>query len=969
VTEATVGVDQTVNLDFQLVLGNVAEQVEVKGESETVALQRETHEIAKLVTNRQIENLPTNGRNFLTLATLGTGAQPAKDAFVTGGGPISNFGSINRDVILAGQFVGSTTFLQDGVVNVNLLTQTANIVSSIESIQEASVESSGMSAKFANPGVVNAVTKRGSNAFHGAVYDYLQNDALNARNFFAATVPSLRYNQFGANLGGPIRKDKLFFFFDYAGQRQTSFGIARNRVPTAAERQGNFQGGPILYDPATFNPAISAISPFLNNTIPTDRLDAGALRYLAYFPQPNQPLINGINYQTTLGNTSNFDQYLGRMDYNLTSKDTLYGSIQTSDSPVVQPSIVDGLFGIEYPTSGKNASLQHIHVFSPSVLNIARLGYNRSILFLSQQGIGAQDYIAEFGLQNLNLPESLSIPPSVSMTGCCSLGSATNPQGGTQNLFQFADEVNWTKGKHQIFFGAEIDRLQFNGTWLLYNGGQYTFTGQYTGNHLAGNAQKLGSSIGDFLLGFPSQASGGQGIPDGAFRETDTGVYFQDNWKVTPKLTLNLGLRYQYYQPTYDKWNKAAIINLPTNTTHQGTWKSNWLNFGPRIGLASSLNDKTVIRSGFGIYYNKQPYNFLQFLIANAPVYVLQSVTLTSASPVNWTQVFSATPGKSAQSPFTEGLEMRTPYVEQWNFGIQRSIGSGLVASATYVGNGSHHQPLRLNPNQAGQDVDPTRPTPLGSRRPYSFVGDVYAQYNIQNTNYHSLQASLRYRFSAGLSFLGSYTYSRAMGIADSGASLPVNGLDAKGSSYGPAGFDRTHVFTASYMYELPIGTGKPFLSHMGWISRQVIGSWQVSGVTSLQSGLPFQVTANDLSNTGGIHSQVADRSCNGNLPSDQQTILNWFDTSCFSQPAPGRLGASGRNPLRGPGAVNFDLSAFKRFAFGEQRWVQFRADFFSAFNHPMFSTGNQTTASPTYGQITTASGSRVIQLSLKVAF
>jgi outer membrane receptor protein involved in Fe transport len=968
--EVVVGVDQTITLDINLVLGNVSQQVDIKEDIETLALQRDSHEISELVTTRQLQDLPTNGRNFLSLATLGTGTQAGKDAFVTAGGPAANFGSVGREVILAGQFVGSTTFLQDGVVNVNLLTQTANIITSIESIQEASVESTGMSAKFASPGVVNVITRRGSNAFHGTVYDFLQNDALNARNFFATTVPVLRYNQFGANLGGPIVKNKLFAFFDYAGQRQTSFTTTRTRVPTDAERNGNFQGSStVVYDPATYNSATGTISAFPNNSIPSTRFDPGAVRYLAYFPAANQPLINGINYQTSLGNTTNFDQYLGRMDYNISSKDTLYGSIQTSESPVLQPSIVNGLFGIVYQTSGTNASLQDIHVFSPSILNIARLGYNRSILFLSQQGIGAQDYVALFGLQNLNLPKDISIPPAVTVSGCCSLGSPTNPQGGTQNLFQFADEVNWTLGRHQIFFGAEVDRLQFNGTWLLYNGGQYTFTGLYTSNHLTGTNQKLGPSIGDFLLGYPSSASGGQGIPDGAFRETDVGLYVQDNWKVNKKLTLNLGLRYQYYQPTYDKWNKAAIIDLPTGTSHVGTWEPSRLNFAPRVGLAYSLNDKTVIRSGFGIYYNQQPYNFLQFLIANSPVYVLQSVTLTAATPVNWTQVFSATPGKSAQSPFTEGLQMPTPYSEQWNFGIQRSIGSGLVASVSYVGNQAHHQPLRLNPNQAIQDVNPAQPTPIANRRPYALFGDVFGQYNIQNANYHSLQASLHYRLSRGLSVAASYTYSKAMDIADAGATLPVNGLDAKGSSYGPANFNRTQLFTTNFVYELPFGTGKPFMADKGWISRQVIGGWQVSGIVVAQTGLPFEVTATDLSNTGGIHTQVANRTCNGNLPSGQRSILHWFDTTCFSQPITGTLGNSGRNALLAPGGTNFDLSASKQFPFAEQRFVQFRADFFSAFNHPLFSTGNQATNSSTYGQITSASGARVIQLSLKVVF
>ena len=346
-------------------------------------------------------------------------------------------------------------FLQDGVVNMNVLTQTANIVASIESVQEVSVESNGMSAKFPSPALVNVITKRGTNTFHGTAYDYLQNSDLNARNFFAATIPKSRYNQFGANLGGPIVRNKLFAFFDYAGLRQIAGSVSRNRVPTTAEQQGNFQADAVtIYDPSTYNAATGAISPFPNDTIPSTRISPFAAKYLPYFPNPNSPLVGGINYQVNLNNTTSSDQYLGRVDYNLSSKDLIYGEIQTFNSPVVNPSFSPSLFGIEYLNSGKNASIQDIHTFSPNFINIARMGYNRSILLLTQQGVGAEDYVQQFGLQNLTLPKDESIPPSVSITGCCSLGNATNPQGGTQNLFQYADEIDWTVGRHQIFMAS-----------------------------------------------------------------------------------------------------------------------------------------------------------------------------------------------------------------------------------------------------------------------------------------------------------------------------------------------------------------------------------------------------------------------------------------------------------------------------------------------------------------------------------
>ena len=479
---------------------------------------------------------------------------------------------------------------------------------------------------------------------------------------------------------------------------------------------------------------------------------------------------------------------------------------------------------------------------------------------------------------------------------------------------------------------------------------------------------KLGPGLADFLLGFPSSASGAQGISNGAFRETDTAAYIQDNWKISKKLTLNLGLRYEYYQPTYDKWGKASIYDLPTNTNHFGSWMPNDLNFGPRVGFAYALSDRTVIRSGFGIYYNGEPYNFLQWMLAKQPNYTLQSVTLPVNTPVPVTNVFVPNPTSSAETPFTLNLRMPTPYTEQWNFGIQHSFGSKVLATVTYIGSGSHQQPLRLNPNQAVQDVNPNAPTPINSRRPYSYIGDVEAQYNMANATYESLQSTVRYRMNSGFSVFANYSWSKSLDLADAGATIAVNGLNAKESSYGPSNFNRSQVFNLSYIYELPFGKGKRFYSNPGWLGNELVSGWQVSGITTAESGVPLEITATDTSNTGGIHTQVADRVCDGRLSSG--TVQKWFNTSCFLQPAAGRLGDSGRNVLVGPDLVNFDISAFKRFPFGEQRWVQFRTDFFSAFNHPLFSAGQtQAVTASTYGQLTSASGARVVQMSLQISF
>jgi hypothetical protein len=291
-----------------------------------------------------------------------------------------------------------------------------------------------------------------------------------------------------------------------------------------------------------------------------------------------------------------------------------------------------------------------------------------------------------------------------------------------------------------------------------------------------------------------------------------------------------------------------------------------------------------------------------------------------------------------------------------------------MLATMTYVGSGSHQQPLRLNPNQAVPDVNPADPTPINSRRPYPYIGDVEAQYNMANATYESLQSTLRYRVNGGLSIFANYSWAKSLDLADAGATIAVNGLNAKESSYGPSNFNRTQVFNLSYVYELPFGPGKQFYSNPGWLGRELVSGWQVSGITTAETGVPLEITATDTSNTGGIHTQLANRVCNGQLPDG--TVQMWFNTSCFVQPAAGTLGNSGRNVLVGPGLLNFDISAFKRFPFGEKRWVQFRTDFFGAFNHPEFSAGQtQAVTASTYGQLTSASGSRMIQMSLQVTF
>ncbi len=842
---------------FNSKLGNVSETVQVTATTSALELSRDSYEVSHLVNTQDLQDLPSAARSFIAIASQGPGQAAATDVPA---GPMITFGRDADEMIVGGQAVGSTTFLQDGVVNMNLLTGTANIVPSIESIQEVSVESNGMSARFTSPGLINVISKRGTNRIHGTAYDYFGNTVLNARNFFATTLAPQVYNEFGANLGAPILKNKLFAFFDYSGRRSNNPTTNRDRVPTAAELQGNVQGEATIYDPVTYSASAGTITAFPNNTIPTSRISNYATLFSPYFPAANIPLAGGVNYIANLNAPSNTDHYSGRLDYVLSSKDTLSGQIQMDFAPA-KTSVVWPEYDLLGNIGGTNAYLQDIHIFTANVINIARMGYNRSIVIIGPLVEGTQNFVQAYGLQNLNLPADQSVPPTSTITGVNSFGYPQYPMGGKQNLFQWADEVNWTMGQHQFFFGAELQRMQFNGVWQAYNGGGYSFTGEFTSNHKAPLA--LGPGMADFLLGYPTTATGGQGVPEGAFRSSNVAGYIQDNWKLTRKLTLNLGVRYEFFNAPADKWGHDTIFNLPTSSYLHEPWTPDYTNFSPRAGFAYSLTRNTVIRSGFGIYYATEPYQFLNYMVESPQYYVLQSITENYlATPVPVTNAFSANPTSSALAITSVGSRMPTPYTEQWNIGVQQAFGPRLMATVSYVGSASHHQSERFDPNQAFQE-NPAQPTALATRRPFPAVGDVTEQLNIGNASYNSLQSTLQYRLRHGLSVQASYTFSKTLDLSDAGATTPVNSQDLHGS-YGVANFGRAQVFNATYVYELPFGNNQRFLNNMGWFSKQVAGGWNISGITSKYTGIPFEIVdAAGLSSTGtGAHIQVPNRVC-----------------------------------------------------------------------------------------------------------
>ncbi len=971
-------VQQAFKQDVTLHVGAVSQAVTVSAESSDVQIQTENHEVSQGFGTRDLIQLPTSGRNVLSIATLAPGTTPATNT-QGNSGDSAFFGTNGNQVAVTGLPDTSTVFLQDGVENVNLLTQTMNIVPSIESIQEVITTINGAPARYADPSVINVVTKSGTNDFHGTAYDFLQNDALNARNFFTpptAIKPPIRYNLFGGNLSGPIVKNKLFALFDYSGLRSSQSSTSLAVVPTLAERGGDFSGtGQTIYNPNTFNPVTGTVQPFQGNVIPGNLLSSFGQQWLKLYPLPNltPSATSNFNYSKNLTNTTNSDEYLGRGDYNISAADHLYGSVLHLNSPNQGETIIPGLFGATHINIGTNASVEETHVFSPTAVNTARIGYNRIQYFLSQQGTAQANYAAEYGLINVAPLPSQAAPPTVSINNITSQGNPYTPQGAFQNRFQYADELALTLGKHTIYIGGELIRTQFYGNWTINNNAQYnfdgTFTSLYSKNPATGqivrSATQQGNGLADLLLGFPQSASHSIGVTAGHFFDWHVDGYVQDDYKLTSKLTLNLGLRYDFYTPPVDDL-LSTTYNFGSGQNQRGAWKTNYGDLGPRFGFAYTLTPKTVIRGGYGIYYTENPYNNEQFELTYPPNFINQGYTYTIGQQTPIQQAFAPAPAPGNRG-YTNSLVMKDTSAQEWNFTIQRALSNSTILTVAYVGNVGRHETARFDGNQ------PIAASPGSSRLdilPFPALGGpITTQGNFVNSNYNGLLVTLNRQFKNGLSLLVNYAWSKALGYT-SGDNDDVQNAYNLRYQYSVTNFDQPQVLTVTGVYDLPVGPGRRFLNNNSWWNRGIIGGWRLAGIWSVASATPVSVYANNNADTSFVATFYADRVCNPYSGVGQQTLTHWFNTSCFVQPPNGQYGSGGNNGVRGPHTNNVDLSLSKIWPIWERSELQLRGDFFNLFNHTQFyiSPENVNNTSQ-YGVVTGAYPARTIQLSLRFAF
>ncbi len=873
----------------------------------------------------------------------------------------------------------SNNFLLDGVYNVDPKLNTFAVRPPVDAIREFEIASSTYDAAFGrNPGAqVNVVLKSGTNDFHGALYEFHRNAKFDARNFFApADQPAPKYirNQFGFALGGPIQKDQTFFFADYEGTRARE-GITRvTNVPTLAERNGNFSqslfGVPVI--PGTNIPFPGGTLPFLH---PIGQAIA------ALYPLPNRavPFANYVASPTQRDDNDHFD---ARVDHLVSNRTTLLFRYSFGNRRFFEPFAGVGFaavpgFGNDVPRRSQNAMAGLTHVFSPTLVNDLRFAFNRVASAVNQENQGTSVNRA------LGMPELSSNPRDfglsiINVTGFSPLGhESNNPQNTVTNTFQLLNAATYVHNNHLLKFGADIRAVQQNGFRDVQSRGFLTFSPfAYTGNALA-----------DLLLGLPTVTGGARVDNAQHLRAESYHFFLNDSFRLRHDLTLIAGLRYEYNSPPVDVNDRATLYDATTRTlvpvgtgnVPRAGYESDKNNFAPRVGLAWTIDDdaNTILRAGYGIYYDTSPLAPGEALYFNRPFFDFNLFFPLPGLPLTVDNPFPAFfPFALPDSAQAIQRDLRTPYMQHWNLNVQQQLGRNRVLEVGYVGS----KGTKL---LSARDLNQPQPSVLPPGLP--FVPRPVIQFDEINTiesrassNYHSLQARLQQRLAQGLSLIGSYTWSKSLDDASNffpssgDPNYPQNSYDLR-AERGRSNFDVRHRLSVSYVYDLPLGKGKRFLSDTGW-SRLVSG-WQTAGIVTLQSGRPFTVALiRELDNSGTGFSALGfganDRpNLVGNPNLSNPTPERWFDTTAFAFPAPGTFGNAGRNIVNGPGYQNVNASLIKNTALGERFNLQFRAEAFNLFNHPNFNLPDNFLGSPTFGRVTSAREPRHIQFGLKLLF
>jgi hypothetical protein len=1025
-SDVNLNVDQVVRVDLQMAVGATTETISVAASA--LAIETETAGIGHVVTTRQVAELPLNGRNFLQLLFLGAGAVET-----TGEQGTMRQGALGA-ISINGSRPTSNNYLLDGTANTDTSLGTAAAILSVDAIQEFKEQTATYSAEYGfSANQVNIISKSGTNELHGAVFWFLRNDALDANNFFnnERNVPKskLRQNQFGFVAGGPAFLPKIYdgrnrthWLVNYEGRRTRQGAADLLTLPTPDQLAGRFTSE--IIDPRTGNP-------FPGNRIPEERFTRVARLAVKLYPQPNTSEPAG-NYIRNRALPTDTDQYTIRVDQQLGRRGTLFGRITDTDWTNITLGNTTQLGDNYFIQKTRNWQVSHQVPITSTLVNQFRFGYVEATA--NQHGVAAlQADIDALQLTGvfLNLPDAQRTYPGIQGfggvgAGLAGVGSGVNDYtASNQPMWDIGNGTTWLRGRHSLNFGFNLRQWWLQRDLANDFNGQFTFSGFFTGNRTRDHA------VADMLLGYFSAATAfqpaGFGVPGkvGNPREFNfyyVAPYFQDDWKVTERLTLNLGMRWDYRNIPYETndrmgWRDIAnprggllvadkalvdkgVVGDGSYYKFAGRRTPNDASkrvYAPRFGFAYRpfKDDKTVVRGGYGVFFDSAEgreidgasdiYPYVSRLSTNQ--------TLGQANPLSTDQMF---PPVSFSGPVNPAMTNsflavsmspapRNPYVQQWSFGVQRALTGNTTVEVNYIGNKGTNLLTRRMINQAFSPRDPAAcaanpaagDCPVASRKPFvNFATYIDSEW-AGNSSYNAGNIKVQHR-SGWLLFSSAYTWAKSIDTKSAAAGI---GNDVAGwqgylnnhdihRDRGRSSFDVDHRLVTSLVLEIPVGRGRKFLSGASRVLDTIAGGWQVNGIVTFQSGFPMDITAADA---GGLNDTFGTNRADvvGELhPSSfNPSKERYFNTAAFRQPAVGFLGSAGRNILRAPGLNNWDTGLFKRFQFTEQLRTEFRFESFNAWNHTQWGTPVRNVADPNFGRVLAARPARINQFGLKVLF
>lgn len=1028
-------VDRVDRADFALEVGNKEERVSVTANALT--LDTDSAQVGQTIGEEQVTEIPLNGRQFTGLLFLTAGAVQQtgeQNQFrYDGGGAISLEGSRNQ----------SNNYSIDGtsITDVGYGVPSYNI--SLDAVQEFTVLTDTYSAQYGySANQVNIDSRAGTNQFHGSAFEYIRNNAVDARNYFlpaSASASPLRQNQFGYSLGGPVwiprvynGRNKTFFFANYEGQRIRATQPESGVVPTAAEVAGTFPYP--LYDPLTYNPVTGTEQLFPQNPDGSTTLPAGRISRFGEVIQSNPtywfPLPNGVgahNFVAGVASPVNNDQQNYRIDQQFGERDSASFRAAKSDILAVQPTELTPIGNVNTVQAARNYTLVETHIFRANLLNQFRIGYLEFQVVRGAEPANPAD-IANIGLKNLYvIPDGgytevqfsgYSDPsrPYLQATQAYTLtGGANNaPTENLDSMWDSEDSVSWTRAQHTFYFGIGIRKPTYQVNNITNPQGTFAEDGEFSGNQIA-----------DLLLGNPNVAYGSPQV--GPLGNAISGPkphmvfqtyapYVQDDWKATRKLTVNAGLRYEFSTVPYDKGNTLAWFDpsLPNGGIYvadprivsygggvylyngqRGPGPAPKNDFAPRLGLAYRpfSDDKTVLRAGYGMFFDTSQQNEWTYATGIYPFYTSQQLhaAWNNGTIINTDNLFAPPPAQT-YSPSTSPIQLadthvKNPYVTDYTAGIQHDVLKNTILDVHYTGSRGFHLMTRIQVNQALPCVapacspDPTSPNyqSPASRNPFKNFGNFLIDDTwIGYSRYNGLDVKLEHR-GTDLTMLAAYTWSKGMDIKSSSAAIGgdvagwinVQNAHNPNGDYARSSYDIGQRLALSMIGRLPVGRGKRFAANVNRAVDAVIGGWQFSGVGIFQGGFPFSIAASDIN---GFNEAYAERANIIGTPYPHgftKDPTHWFNTAAFAQPAVGTFGDSSRNIIRAPGVERMDLAAGKTFSFTDRVQVQLRVESFNALNHPQFGFPDAgVNDGAAFGTITsTASDNRENQGVIRVTF